>query len=166
MKRFALLLSSLLLTSCATMSETVDDLLDVFATETTAYVREAGRSPRCGSAPKQLSVRLFENQDEVLQWQDHRNLKLLKQSGGNYAYALIEMGAKPSGGYGVLVSRKAALDGDELTLKATILQPDPEAKLKPEKTSPCVLITLPRGEYDEIFVEDQNGEIIAKTKKR
>lgn len=174
MRHMLALVASLTLGGCASVgnvtetvggavSDVVTDLLDVFAQDHTAYVRESGRSLRCGTTDKQMQVRLFKNKDEVKQWQESRKLNLLKSGGGHYSYALVEMGEQPSGGYGVLVSRKAEMDGDLLTLKATLIQPESDQSVSLEPTSPCALIALPQGEYTQVAVKDQNGHVIATT---
>lgn len=178
MKRmFTLLLASFALCGCAavgnvteTVSETVSgvvtDLLDVFSKDHTAYVRESGHSLNCGSTDKQMSVRLFLTKDEAKQWETSRNLSLLKPGGGSYAYALVDMGQQPTGGYGVLVSRKAEMSGDLLTLKATLIQPEQGQVVSLASTNPCALIVLPLGEYKQVEVKDQDGKLIATTAQK
>lgn len=168
MKRvFSLLAAGFLLTGCATVTDTVSDVvtdvLDVFARDHTAYVREAGHSLNCGTTEATISVRLFKTKDEVKQWETSHNLSLLKPGGGAYAYALVDMGQQPSGGYGVVVSRKAQMEGDLISLKATLIQPEPEQPVSLAQTSPCVLIVLPQGDYSQVEVRDQNGSLIATT---
>jgi hypothetical protein len=170
MKRaLSLLVTGLMLTGCATVSDTVtgvvSDVLDVFASDHTAYVREAGRALNCGTTDAKISVQLFKTKDEVKQWEASRNLSLLKSSGGAYAYALVDMGQQPSGGYGVVVSRKAQMDGNLISLKATLIQPEEGQSVPMAPTSPCVLIVLPQGEYTQAEVVDQNGKLIATTAK-
>lgn len=173
MKQMLALVAGLGLCGCTTVgtvgdavSDVVTDILDVFSKDHTAYVRESGHSLHCGSTDKQMSVRLFANKNEVKQWEQSRKLSLLKSTGGAYAYALVEMGEQPSGGYGVLVSRKAAMEGDLLTLKATLIQPEPDQTVPLEPTSPCALIVLPQGEYTQVAVRDQNGKLIATTEQK
>ena len=169
MKRaLSLLTAGFLLTGCATVTDTVSDVvsdvLDVFARDHTAYVREAGRALNCGTTEAQISVRLFKTKDEVKQWETSRNLSLLKPGGGGaYAYALVDMGQQPSGGYGVVISRKAQMEGDLISLRATLIQPEEGQSVSMAQTSPCVLIVLPQGDYTQVEAKDQNGNLIATT---
>lgn len=175
MKRMlVLLLSGIALCGCTTVgnvtetvadtvSGAVTDLLDVFSRDHTAYVRESGHALNCGTTDNQIRVQLFLTKDEAKQWERSRNLSLLKPGGGNLAYALVDMGQQPSGGYGVLVSRKAEMSGDMLTLKATLIQPEPDQIVPLEPTNPCALIALPQGDYKQVEVKDQNGQVIATT---
>jgi hypothetical protein len=168
MKRMLpLLAAGFLLSACATVTDTVSgvvtDVLDVFASDHTAYVREAGRNLQCGTTEPRISVRLFKSRDEVKQWEVSRNLNLLKPGGGAYAYALVDMGRQPSGGYGVVVSRKAQMDGDLMSLRATLIEPEEGQAVSLEPTSPCVLIVLPQGDYTQLEAQDQNGRVIATT---
>lgn len=173
MKRILMpLLVSIALGGCAAagnvseaVSGAVVDLLDVFSQDHTAYVRESGHSLNCGTTDKQISVRLFMNKEEAKQWEASRNISLLKPGGGSYLYALVDMGLQPSGGYGVLVSRKAEIRGDLLTLKATLLQPEQGQPVSMALTNPCALIVLPPGEYTQVEVRDQDGKLIATTVK-
>lgn len=156
------LLASVLLSGCAS-ANAFNALVDVFSSGETAYVREGGASLSCGTTGDRTQVQLFPDLAAWQQWEQAHGLTLLKKASGTYRYALIEMGARPSGGYGILVSRKALLDGDLLTLRATVIQPTSDQTVSPQPTQPCSLVVLPQGDYTQVEVQDQEGQVIATT---
>lgn len=161
-KSVAVMLAGAVLVGCASVSA-LGDLVDVFSSGQTAYVREGGASLRCGTDGDATRVQYFADLDALRQWEQAHGLTLLKNGGGAYRYALVEMGARPSGGYGVVVSRKALIDDDRLTLRATVIQPADGQTVSPKPTQPCSLIVLPPGDYMQVEVQDQDGQLIATT---
>ena len=79
------------------------------------------------------------------------------------AALLLEMGLKPTGGYGLqLAEPRAALADGVLRLKVNWRTPEPDRLLTQALTSPCLLIKLPRGDYRAIEVLDQHGALRAR----
>lgn len=75
-------------------------------------------------------------------------------------YAVIEIGQRTNGGYGLAVSREAAVDGDALLLRATFFEPQPGRWASDQPSSPCVAVALPEGvSFGRVRVFDQSGRI-------
>lgn len=125
-------------------------------------VREAGRSLYCNTPGEDARVTLLPDLQAVLDWQAARGIVLApSESLPQVPYALVEMGGRPTGGYGVLIARAAKLDGEQVTLSATFLSPSPGSIRTQALSSPCVLVALPRGRYDEVEVRDESGAVRA-----
>lgn len=135
----------------------------LFQGHTDIEVREVGRSLYCNSGDDQPRVALLAGPQAVLDWQAARGIVL---AGGETlsqtAYALVELGARPTGGYGLAVARAAVLRGEVVTLSATFLSPAAGSIQTQALSSPCVLVQLPRGRYAEVEVEDQSGTVRAR----
>ena len=73
----------------------------------------------------------------------------------------VYMGIRPTAGYQVgLASRAAKVGGNnELHLFVTWTEPAAETLLAQVITSPCMLLTIPKGEYTTIQVIDEAGTI-------
>lgn len=126
-------------------------------------VREVGRSLYCNTPGEQARVTLLPDLQSALDWQASRNIVLAPaESLAQVPYALVEMGARPTGGYGLAIARAAKLDGEQVLLSATFLSPSPGSIRTQALSSPCVLVALPRGRYDEIVVRDETGEVRAR----
>ena len=127
-------------------------------------VREVGRSLYCNTPGTEPQVVLLKDPQAVLDWQAGRGIAL---AGGEAlaqaAYAVVEMGGRPTGGYGVAVARTATLSGEDVTLSATFVSPAPGSIRTQALSSPCVLVQLPRGRYARVDVEDQSGAVRASS---
>jgi hypothetical protein len=71
------------------------------------------------------------------------------------------MGQRPTGGYGVAISRKAGIRRDLVVLKGTFISPTTDGVVTQGVTSPCVLVDLPAGFNRGVVVFNQAGEIQA-----
>lgn len=130
----------------------------IFASYTHIEVREVGRSLYCNAPGQEVTARLFSGAAAVLGWMDARSVRLsAKDLLADVPYAVIEMGQRNTGGYGVAVSRAAVLRGELLILSATFVSPDPDRMVTQALTSPCVLVQLPPGRYSTVEVQDQTG---------
>jgi len=131
---------------------------------TAIEVREVGRSLYCNTPGEEPQVVLLKDPQAVLDWQAARGITL---AGGEAlaqtAYAVVEMGGRPTGGYGVAVARAAVLRDEDVTLSATFVSPAPGSIRTQALSSPCVLVQLPRGRYARVEVEDQSGEVRARS---
>ncbi|UCD27336.1 MAG: protease complex subunit PrcB family protein [Planctomycetota bacterium] len=73
---------------------------------------------------------------------------------------LITMGQKPTGGYLLdLAKRSADVKSATAILPLVWFKPPPGAILPQVITSPCILLSLPKGDYSRIQVMDQTGRI-------
>ncbi|MGH8461867.1 MAG: hypothetical protein ACRESS_09690 [Stenotrophobium sp.] len=124
----------------------------------------AGYSLDCGTQRPETTVRTLANADELQQWQVSRGLKLLRDDAPRQGpYALIELGARASGGYGLVVSRDAELRKNVLILHATLFAPDSDHPGASQPSSPCALISMPPGLYRGVSVVDQSGRVLANS---
>lgn len=72
---------------------------------------------------------------------------------------LATMGQRSTGGYGLeLRDDRATLDNDALALSVTWTEPAEDAMVTQAITSPCLMLTLPRRDYDTIRAVDQDGK--------
>ncbi|MFH7321321.1 protease complex subunit PrcB family protein [Desulfurivibrio sp. D14AmB] len=73
---------------------------------------------------------------------------------------LIEMGQRPTGGYGLaLAEPTAALEKGRLELRLDWQEPPPGLAQTQALTSPCLLLALPAGDYRQITIRDRQGRI-------
>ena len=152
-RRILLLATPVWLAACATTSHS--DL-----PSGPVDVVEVHRSNQCGTAGAAPQATLFLDVAELQTWQSAHNVdffggRLAAVTSG--AYALIENGPRNTGGYGVLVSRRANLKDGVLTLTATFLSPPPGQMTTQMITSPCVLVALPPIAVRELVLADPTG---------
>lgn len=126
-------------------------------------VQEAGRSQYCNSAAEEATATVLADPQAVLDWQAARGITLAPaESLAAVPYVLVEMGTRPTGGYGIAVARAAELRGETVTLQATFIGPAPGAILTQALSSPCVLVRLPAGRYATVEVRDETGTVRAR----
>ncbi|MEQ1439694.1 protease complex subunit PrcB family protein [Fontimonas sp. SYSU GA230001] len=119
-------------------------------------VFEVARAQLCGAEP---GVRLLDSADAVRDWLQRAGIAVrLSEPLEPGRYALIEMGQRTTGGYGLAVSRRARQSGAVLRIQATFFAPAPGAMTTQMLTSPCALVRLPDSEFGVIEVYDQNGQ--------
>ena len=133
-----------------------------FSGETPVEIHELARSSQCGTQGEKSLVTVFPDATEFRQWQDQRGIKLIEGDAMPAGpYALIEMGQRPTGGYGVAISRKGGVRRDLVVLRGTFIAPDAGTVLPQVVTSPCVLVDLPSGFSRGVVVFNQDGDIQA-----
>jgi hypothetical protein len=136
----------------------------MFAQGTPIEVREVGRSLYCNTPSESSQALLLRDPQAVLDWQAGRGITLADgEALTQTAYAVVEMGGRPTGGYGVAVARTATLRDEDVTLSATFVSPAPGSIRTQALSSPCVLVQLPRGRYARVEVVDQSGEVRARS---
>jgi len=124
---------------------------------------EAGRSQQCHTAGPEPQVALFAGLAALNAWQQERGVDFAAgRALPDAPYAVIEMGAKPTGGYGIAVSRGGVLRGDLVILQANFIGPPEGAATAQMLTSPCVLVRLPPGRYALAEVQDPDGTARAR----
>lgn len=73
---------------------------------------------------------------------------------------LITMGQRPTGGYLLDLARPSAVViSNRIIVYLTWFKPPAGAILPQVITSPCILLSLPKGDYSSIQVKDQTGRI-------
>jgi hypothetical protein len=128
-------------------------------------VTEAGRSQLCSAEDENSRVRIFDSAAAVIDWQERTGIKLAEfKDLERGRYALIEMGQRHTGGYGLAVSREARIVSGNLHLVATYFTPKAGAMRTQMITSPCVLVHLTEGDYIGVEVYDQDGTLRTASK--
>ena len=75
----------------------------------------------------------------------------------------IQMGQKPTGGYGIeLAEPYATLNDGEALIRLRWIEPAPGAIVTQILTSPCLVVALPKGAYEKIAITDENGNVREK----
>jgi hypothetical protein len=154
--KHAFLLAVLALAACGFKSE------KLFAGYTRIEVREVGRNLYCNSPAAEPQAALLPDLQAVMDWQAARGVTLAgAESLVQAPYSIVEMGTRPTGGYGLAVAREAVLRGELLILQATFVSPAPGSVRTQALSSPCVLVQLPPGRYRAVEVQDQTGAVRA-----
>lgn len=154
--RSAVLLGAALLAACGLRAP------KLFSSAVDIEVREVGRSLYCNNGSGEAAAVLLDDPQAVLDWQASRSITL---AGGESLlqtpHAVVEMGARPTGGYGLAVARAATLSDGQVSLSATFVSPAPGSIQTQALSSPCVLVQLPPGRYTAVEVIDQTGAVRA-----
>lgn len=154
-KQAIVVLGALALSGCAVISQ-------IFVTGKPVDVAPVGYALDCGSQRPETTVRTLVNADELQKWQMSRGLTLLRADAPQDGpYALVELGQRATGGYGLVVSRDADIRKNVLFLHVTFITPNGDHPGTPQPTSPCVLISMPPGFYQGVSVVDQSGKVVA-----
>ena len=131
--------------------------------ENAVEVVEVGRLSQCNSTGREPSLELFGDPAAVKAWEESRGVKLSPASGElppGY-YAVAEMGERNTGGYGLAVSRQAAIKDEVLYIKASFLVPGNASMVTQVITSPCSLVLLPTRSYQRVQLLDQANKVRA-----
>lgn len=127
-----------------------------------ASVSEIARANLCSAEGETSRLTLFRSSEETLAWQQRTGIDLkLDADLKPGRYALIEMGQRHTGGYGIAVSREAREVNGVLQVYTTYFAPPADAMAIQMISSPCVLVRLPNALYDAIEIYDQDGELRA-----
>lgn len=127
-------------------------------------VLEVSRGLDCGSAQPETRIQRFASAEAYRSWAAARGLALPQTEAlAPGSYALVEMGQRRSGGFGLAVSRQAERRGATLRLRATFIEPGPDAMVTQALTAPCVLVRLPEEADTTARIElyDQTGALRA-----
>ena len=72
----------------------------------------------------------------------------------------IQMGQRPTGGYGIeLAEPHATLNDGEVLIRLRWIEPAPGAIVTQILTSPCLIVSLPKGAYKRIAITDKGGNV-------
>jgi hypothetical protein len=155
-RRLLVLVMALAASGCGFRAERL------FATAVDIEVRESGRSLYCNTPGENARAQLLPDASAVMEWQSARGISLVAPESLIQApHALIEMGMRPTGGYGIAVARQAVMKGDVVILNATFVSPAPGSMRTQALSTPCVIVQLPPGRYATVEVQDQTGEVRA-----
>jgi hypothetical protein len=147
--------ASMLLGACAMLQS--DD------TVTPVDVEQVARSNYCGSPDAQTRANLFPDAASLRLWSAGRGVEMLPAGvPENAAYAVIEIGERRTGGYGLAISNRAELKRGVLTLTATFFD-TPQGVLTQAITSPCLVVRLPGAGVRVVEVRDPAGELRASS---
>ena len=135
---------------------------DWFSRENAVEVSELARSAQCNTASESAAIQRFADAASLMAWQQQRGVALVTGSLPQGPFALVEMGQRATGGYGLAISRLAGRRGDTLILKATFIAPPADAMSTEALTSPCVLVSLPADAGGSLELLDQAGNVRAR----
>lgn len=166
--RLAPLSLTLLVAACSLSMPSFKGIDRLMSRGQSVEVLEVSRALDCGSEQPDTRIHRFASGEAYRSWAAARGLVLPQTADLPPArYALIELGQRPSGGYGLAVSRQADRRGVTLRLRATFIEPGPDAMVTQALTAPCALVRLPVGEemQEEARIElyDQAGTLRAAT---
>ena len=73
---------------------------------------------------------------------------------------IVEMGQKPTAGYGLELNHMVAVVSDDMAvLRVSWVEPPKDAIVSQVITSPCLVIILPKGPYSQIRLIDQSEHL-------
>jgi predicted small secreted protein len=126
-------------------------------------VNEVRRLAVCNSQGTSTELSLFPDATAVADWQKSRGIDLIgaEPLPSAWVYVLIELGTRDTTGYGLAVSRDAKLEDGNAKLDATFFTPAPGDPVSSTASSPCVLVTLPPGNYHSVQLSDPSGAVRA-----
>lgn len=126
-------------------------------------VSEVRRGLHCGTDTDETRLTLLDSADAAQRWADQRGVQLSGEDrlAPTGRFVMVEMGARPSGGYGLAVSTAARQRGNQLMLQATFFTPTPDTLTTQAQTQPCVLVRLPESPVQGVRLYDQNGTLRA-----
>jgi hypothetical protein len=127
-------------------------------------VREAARHTYCQTPGDVVQVALLPDAQAVADWQRGRGIELVGADAlARAPYALVEMGLRPTGGYGLEPAARARLRDGLVVLEVVFTAPAPGSLRTQALSSPCVLVQLPPGRYSGVEVRDPAGVLRASS---
>ncbi len=124
--------------------------------ETPLTVTELYAGSHCGHEADEPTVRYFRDARQM-------PAAMAEHAERAEAFVLIEMGARPTGGYALqLADPTASVTDGVARLRVRWQEPAPEAMVTQAFTSPCLLLGLPAADYRRIEVLDQSGAVRAQ----
>jgi hypothetical protein len=165
-----LILPALLLAACAKpewvrMPElSMPDFSSWFTRENAIVVQEVGRADICNTVTGESDVSILPDLGALKAWTLNRGFELINTTGKPYPespYAVVEFGQRQHSGYGLAISRQAGLRDGTLLLKGTFFEPQQGRWASSEPSSPCVVVSLPPREFQQVRVIDQTGRVRA-----
>lgn len=135
---------------------------DLIAGQDAILVREIRRLPDCRTAGADAAVTQLPDEAALRDWQTARGIDLI----GSTAlppgpFAVVEHGARDSGGHALAVSRRAVQVGRTLRITASFLAPKAGAAPVAGPASPCVIVQLPGAGFERIELLDSLGKLRA-----
>lgn len=136
-----------------------------FSRENQVLVSEVRRSFQCGTESRETALLLFDSGASFDAWAEARGLEMVGEATlAEGRYALVEMGQRNTGGFGLAVSQQAGRRGEFLLLRATFVTPSAGAMVSQGVTAPCALVRLPETPFTHIELYDQDGMLRATTR--
>lgn len=126
----------------------------------------------CGTTREEPRLRLITDREQLQELRqamrghvvgDDDNDRVTSPDLDDNVAVLIEMGQRPTGGYGLeLREPHAVLANGTVTVPINWREPAEDAVVTQALTSPCLLLTLPRREFETIKAVDQHGHTRAR----
>ncbi len=125
-------------------------------------------SGQCGTTGKDSVITLIESQAQLGDAFARVTMLELPRRGApvldfkTHHALLIEMGMRPTGGFGLDLAGPPAVSSDDtLEIRVDWVEPGPDMLLTQAITSPCLLLKIPAGDYRSVVVRDRRGIIRA-----
>lgn len=151
------------LMACSSATAWLPDVGSWFTSENQVIVSEVASASQCRATGKEASLKLLRDGAAVKAWEASRGLSLTGRTElPKGPYVAIDLGSRPTAGYGIAVSRQAGLRDDVLVLKATVFEPQPGAITAQVITSPCALVRIPVVDFKSMRLIDQSGRPLAR----
>lgn len=136
-----------------------------------AKVKVLGSSSQCGHSERGLSARwlgddnsLREAAASLADNQMGDVSKRLAASGSGAAALMVYQGQQSSGGYSLeLASDMLSIDDGTASVSVKVNRPASGSMTASVMTSPCLLLSLPAGDYDTVQVLDTSGAPLTRT---
>ncbi|MGB0954776.1 MAG: protease complex subunit PrcB family protein [Panacagrimonas sp.] len=135
-----------------------------FADKSMLEVAEVARGGQCRDVVSQAAIMILPNLATTQRWAAERGITIKRGKNQDLLdapYAVILLGHKQTGGYGVAVSRQAQLKNDVVQLNATFFDPAPGRWSGSDPTNPCAIVSLPPRQYAGAELYDQSGTLRA-----
>lgn len=121
-------------------------------------VRELRAWPVCNSASGLAAITAFGDAEALRGWQAARGIDLIGAAPlPSGPFAVVEHGARNTGGYALAIARYAGVADGVLSLRASFISPPGGALHSEQLTSPCALVQLPPGNYHTLELVDGSG---------
>ncbi|WP_185015663.1 protease complex subunit PrcB family protein [Salinisphaera orenii] len=124
-------------------------------------LRVLEESRYCGTPSQDSDAVFFGDSARFGDWIAYRSIEEFDADlAADRGVLVVEMGQRPTGGYGIDLDRdKTAIEDDTLTIGMTWSAPRLDAAVSQALVAPCVVLRLPQGDYTDVRVVDQLGDV-------
>lgn len=122
-------------------------------------VRELRALAVCNTSSGDAAISRLDDAEALRRWQAKRGIDLVGTAvlpAG--PFAVVEHGARNTGGYALAIARYASVADGVLSLQASFIAPPGGALRSEQLSSPCALVQLPPGNYHALELLDGRGQ--------
>ncbi len=126
---------------------------------------------QCPCEQNTIKVQQFSRQNEITAFVAQNNNRTIGMSKPEVTplnffqdvVLAIWMGRQPTAGYGLaLAEHTAQIKEKTVIIRLKVTTPAPNHSVAQVVTSPCILVKLPKGQFDSVTLVSQNGQELAK----